>query len=154
MLKTSISAIIIIIKAQNHRCSSPQVKDAVIASHPNYSHSYAPAVVMGLTSDLYFTLRFYDGAEGSLPHDEVYHLAAEKFETDVSYIVQWENCWVGQAVVARNDDTGTFELGRLLAIFLRMHHVPYNVYQGFSGFLRCTNGILFLEKKKKFRCLK
>ena len=93
-------------------CAPIQAKDAVVAMHPNYSFSYAPGVILEVSSDLWMNVRFYDGQEARLPRDEVYRLPVEKFEFDVAYILKCEERWVGQAVVARNDKTATFQLGQ------------------------------------------
>ena len=47
-----------------------------------------------------------------LPREEVYHLKHQKFERDVQYILMLEDQWVGKAVVYRNKDTGTYQLGK------------------------------------------
>ena len=91
-----------------------QPKDAIIGLHPNYAFSYAPAVVLDVSSDLSMNVRFYDGVEDSLPRDEAYKIPAEKFEVDVTYILQGEEQLVGQAVVARNDITGVYQLGKIM----------------------------------------
>ena len=85
--------------------------DAVVALHPSYSFSYAPGVVMEVTSDRHSKVRFYDGEESVLPREEVYHVPTQKFEADVAVIIEKEQQWVGAPVVARNDDTGMFQLG-------------------------------------------
>ncbi len=89
-----------------------QAKDAVIALHPSYSFSYAPGVVLEVGADLWTQVRFYDGAQANLPREEVYKIPGKKFETDVAYIVRCEDQWVGQPVVARNEESGYFQLGR------------------------------------------
>ena len=86
----------------------------MIALHPNYTFSYAPGVVLETESTRFMQVRFYDGHEARVPRDELYHLPAAKFELDVAYIVKSEDQWVGQAVVARNDDTGVYQLGKWL----------------------------------------
>ena len=58
-------------------------------------------------------MRFYDGEENTLPRDEIYKLTTEKFEYDVNYIIECETRWVGQAVVSRDDRTGTYHLGKM-----------------------------------------
>lgn len=60
---------------------------------------------------LWFTVRFYDGTEARLPREEVFRTRPDKFELDVAYIVKCEDQWVGKPVVARNNDTGLFQLG-------------------------------------------
>ncbi|XP_013387557.1 von Willebrand factor A domain-containing protein 3B [Lingula anatina] len=90
-----------------------QERGTVVARHPSFSFSYAPAVVLSLYQDLQMTVRFYDGTEAKLPYEEVYRLAPEKFEHDVDHILKCEDQWVGQAVVARNDLIGTYHLGEV-----------------------------------------
>ena len=43
-----------------------QKKDTVVALHPEYSFSYAPAVVLAIESPDWLRIRFYDGVEASL----------------------------------------------------------------------------------------
>ncbi|KAK3099856.1 hypothetical protein FSP39_010823 [Pinctada imbricata] len=87
-----------------------QPKDPVVALHPHYSFSYAPGVVLEVYHNMEMKVRFYDGEENRLPRDEIYKLTTEKFEHDVNYIIQCETRWVGQAVVSRDDRTGTYHL--------------------------------------------
>lgn len=93
-----------------------QPKDAIIGMHPDYTFSYAPGVVIEVGSDLQTSVRFYDGTEHRLPREEVFRVPQDKFEYDVAYILKCEEQWVGQAVVARNDKTGLFQLGKLLEV--------------------------------------
>ncbi|KAI0238962.1 hypothetical protein LSAT2_010272 [Lamellibrachia satsuma] len=86
-------------------------EDTVIALHPSYSFSYTPAVVLRVTPDHWVEVQCYDGTEAKLPRDEVFRIPPEKFRSDISYIQTIEQDWVGQAVVARNDESGTFHLG-------------------------------------------
>ena len=58
------------------------------------------------------TVAFYDKRESEVAKDEVYLIPAEKYDYDVGNIVACEERWVGQVVVARNDDTGLFYLGK------------------------------------------
>lgn len=87
-----------------------QPKDPVVALHPHYSFSYAPGVVLEVYQNFYMKIRFYDGEEAKLPREEIYKLSLQKFEHDVNYIIECETRWVGQAVVARDDSTGTYRL--------------------------------------------
>ena len=89
------------------------MKDTVTALHPDYAFSYAPAVIKSIGEDLWSEVRFYDGTESRVPREEVFHIPTEKFELDVSYILRCEDQWVGQAVVARNDNTGIYHLGKI-----------------------------------------
>lgn len=86
-----------------------QPKDAVVALHPHYNFSYAPGMVLEVYQDLHMKVRFYDGDESTLPREEIYKLTPEKFEHDVNYIVECETRWVGQAVVGRKDENGTYQ---------------------------------------------
>lgn len=60
------------------------------------------------------TVVFYDKRESEVAKEEVYLIPAEKYDYDVGNIVTCEERWVGQVVVARNDDTGLFYLGRFI----------------------------------------
>jgi len=42
---------------------------------------------------------------------QVYEIPADKYKRDVAYIVAKEEQWVGEAVVARNDLDGQYQLG-------------------------------------------
>ena len=91
-----------------------QEGDAVVALHPDFSFSYSPGVVVGVTdqSEKRFRVRLYNGTEHALSHDDVYLLANKnKYSLDVAYIRLCEDQWVGQAVVFRNADTGSYQLG-------------------------------------------
>jgi len=88
-----------------------QAGDTVVALHSSYSYSYAPAVVLGVTPDHWVEVRCYDGTKAKLPRDEVFRIPPEKYKSDISYIEVNERDWVGQVVVARNDESGTFHLG-------------------------------------------
>ncbi|XP_074651656.1 von Willebrand factor A domain-containing protein 3B-like [Tubulanus polymorphus] len=87
-----------------------QIKDTVIGLHPKYSYSYAPGVVLDVFPDLSLLVRFYDGIESHLLREDVYKIPTEKFDKDVKFIVECEEKWIGQAVIARNDDTGAYNL--------------------------------------------
>nr|XP_006818317.1 PREDICTED: von Willebrand factor A domain-containing protein 3B-like [Saccoglossus kowalevskii] len=87
--------------------------DPVIALHPSYSFSYSPGVVLNIYPDLWTHIRYYDGEEAKVPREEVYKTTADKFEDDVRFILQCEDSWVGQAVVARNDTDGKYYLGQV-----------------------------------------
>ncbi|CAH1777455.1 unnamed protein product [Owenia fusiformis] len=90
-----------------------QYKDPVIGLHPSYAFSYAPGIIVETHKDLWNTIRFYDGTEAKTPREETFKISREKFEFDVAYILSCEDQWVGQAVVARNDATGTYHLGSI-----------------------------------------
>ena len=75
-------------------------------------------VVIGLEDDNMHQVRYYDGIEAMVPREELYMLSTDKFETDCAYILACEESLVGQAVVTRNDDDGTFHLGRSYVIML------------------------------------
>lgn len=102
------------------------MKGAVVGLHPSYSFSYAPGVVLEVESESSVRVRFYDGTEGRLSKEEVYHLSVAKFERDIEYIVKCEDQWVNQAVVARNDDTGVYQLGEYL-IFSHLSNLKHHV---------------------------
>ncbi|KAM8977452.1 von Willebrand factor A domain-containing protein 3B [Pelodytes ibericus] len=90
-----------------------QEQDPVIAPHPKVSGSYCPGVVLRVMPDLKLMIRYYDHAEDLVTREQVYSISTEKFERDTAYILDCEERWIGQAVVARNDETGTFHLAEV-----------------------------------------
>jgi hypothetical protein len=67
--------------------------------------------VVEVLSGLWSRIRFYDNCEEKLPREEVYRIPKAKADLDVAYIQQCEERCVGKIAVARNDDTGIFQLG-------------------------------------------
>lgn len=84
--------------------------DPVIGPHPLYSGSYCPGVVLNCTPDLKVMVRYYDSTEAFAPREHIYSISPDKYTCVTSYILACEERWVGQPVVARNDETGTFHL--------------------------------------------
>lgn len=90
-----------------------QLGDTVAALHPDYTCSYSPGVVAGISSDgLSFSVNLYDAVQTILPRHEVYRLARTKQASDVEYIKKKEAEWVGVACVARNNTDGLFYPGK------------------------------------------
>ncbi|KAJ8351781.1 hypothetical protein SKAU_G00232570 [Synaphobranchus kaupii] len=85
-----------------------KVEDPVIGAHPLYSDRYCPGVVLTITEDLQTKLRYYDGSEVLVSREQLFLIPAQKFQTDVAYMLECEERWVGQLVVARSDHTGTY----------------------------------------------
>ncbi|KAJ8282512.1 hypothetical protein COCON_G00050310 [Conger conger] len=90
--------------------SSQEIKaeDTVIGAHPLYSDRYCPGLVLGLTEDLQIKVRYYDGSEVFTSRGQLFLIPVQKFERDVAYILECEERWVGQLVVARLDHTATY----------------------------------------------
>lgn len=82
----------------------------MIGPHPLYSGSYCPGVVLNCTPDLKVMVRYYDSTEAFAPREHIYSISPDKYTCVTSYILACEERWVGQPVVARNDETGTFHL--------------------------------------------
>lgn len=94
------------------------VGDTVTALHPEFSYSYAPGKITGISADgFHFSVKFYDETEGFLPRHDVYHLAQAKHQQDVEYLRTRERAWVGEAVVARRDRDGVYVPGKLLIMY-------------------------------------
>lgn len=92
-----------------------QSGDPVVALHPQYSFSYAPGQVVKVSNDLTrMVIRFYDFVEDIVFREDVYKLDRLKFQMDVNAIIELEKRWVGQTVVARNNYTSVYELGRVV----------------------------------------
>ncbi|XP_075708714.1 von Willebrand factor A domain-containing protein 3B isoform X2 [Rhinoderma darwinii] len=87
--------------------------DHVIGPHPLHPGSYCPGVVLNGTPDLKVTVRYYDSSEALAPRERIYSISTAKYNRDTSYILACEERWVGQPVVARNDETGTFHLAEV-----------------------------------------
>ncbi|XP_040281056.1 von Willebrand factor A domain-containing protein 3B [Bufo bufo] len=87
--------------------------DPVIGPHPLHPGSYCPGVAFNCNPDLNVTVRYYDNAEGLAPREQIYSISPEKYTRDTSYILECEKRWVGQPVVVRNDETGTFHLAKV-----------------------------------------
>ncbi|KAJ8298496.1 hypothetical protein KUTeg_025027, partial [Tegillarca granosa] len=77
---------------------------------PNFNGSYSPGTVLEVYRNFFMKIRFYDGEECTLPRNEIYRSTRQKYEHDVNYIIKCEIRWIGQAVVARDDKTGIYQL--------------------------------------------
>ena len=96
-----------------------QLEDAVASLHPDYSCSYAPGIIAGISNDgLSFTVELYDESQTTLRRHEVYRLAKSKHVSDVEYIRKKEAEWVGTACVVRNDSDGLFYPGKKINVLL------------------------------------
>lgn len=92
-----------------------EIGDSVIALHPHYEYSYAPGQIVQISNDLNKILvRFYDFVEGVILQEEVYKMAKVKFQLDVNAIIDLEKRWIGQTVVARNNYSNVYELGKVI----------------------------------------
>lgn len=83
-----------------------QPHDCVIALHPRYVYSYAPATV----TEVYnygVNVQFYDRTERRLPWCEVYKIPHAKFKECVEYITDREQTLCCR-VVARDDTSGIY----------------------------------------------
>ncbi|XP_073520664.1 von Willebrand factor A domain-containing protein 3B isoform X2 [Phyllobates terribilis] len=87
--------------------------DPVIGPHPLHPGSYCPGVALHSTPDLKVPVRYYDSVEACAPREYIYSVCSEKYKKTTSYILECEKRWVGQPVVARNDETGTFHLAEV-----------------------------------------
>lgn len=84
--------------------------------HPQYEFSYAPGQIVQVSNDLNKLLvRFYDFSEGVIQRQEVYKLPRIKFQIDVNSIIEKEKEWIGKLVVARNNFSKVYELGKVVS---------------------------------------
>lgn len=88
-----------------------QSSSKVVALHPEFSFSYAPATVLETPTDSSVSLQFYDGVQARVDLENVYFLPPEKFTADVDYIKKQEDSRINKVVIFRNDDTGLYEEG-------------------------------------------
>lgn len=78
--------------------------DKVVALHPKYVYSYAPATVLEVCNDDYL-VKFYDNQRASLLRSEVRKISKRKYRKDVDYI---KSLRVSGRVVARDDADGIY----------------------------------------------
>lgn len=78
-----------------------------------FSHflSYAPAYVDEIFDDLSCSVTFYDETRSIVERDDVFLTDQDSYDRDVTYIRKCEDELVGQAVVARDNETGYYKLG-------------------------------------------
>ncbi|XP_069492360.1 von Willebrand factor A domain-containing protein 3B [Ambystoma mexicanum] len=103
----------IISDEEEARQAAIQEDDQVIGLHPLHPGSYCPGIVLKVSSISQLEIQYYDGVDALVPRNQVYPLTPELFEQDVAYIVECEERWVGQPVVARDDMTATFHLAEV-----------------------------------------
>jgi hypothetical protein len=89
--------------------------DPVVALHPQYEFSYAPGQIVKISSDsTKILVKFYDFLESVVFRKEVFKLHRIKFQLDVNAIINLEKRWIGETVVARNNYTKVYELGKIV----------------------------------------
>jgi hypothetical protein len=95
------------------KTSAFQVTDKVVAMHPQYRSSYAPGEIVSLVPKdrTKLIVKFYDSSEWSVSRSKVFKLPAIKFTQDVDDINKLEESWLGQTVVARNDNSKVYQSG-------------------------------------------
>ncbi|XP_053311966.1 von Willebrand factor A domain-containing protein 3B [Spea bombifrons] len=90
-----------------------QEGETVIAPYPQHIGSYCPAIVLKVMADFKLMVQYYDHTEDWVARERVYSMSRERYERDTAYILECEKRWLGQAVVARNNETGTFHLAEV-----------------------------------------
>ncbi|XP_071510905.1 von Willebrand factor A domain-containing protein 3B-like [Diadema antillarum] len=88
-----------------------QNDDTVIGRHPDCPQSYAPATIQGPLPDLWYQVRFYNGALAQVPSEELYPIDSTLHDKVTEDILQKEDEWVGHPVVVRREDDGRYYLG-------------------------------------------
>lgn len=84
--------------------------------HPHYEHSYAPGQVVKIGNDMSrVQIKFYDFVEDVVLSQDVYKLNKAKFQSDVNEITSLEKRWIGKTVVARNNISHVYELGKIVS---------------------------------------
>ena len=88
-----------------------QVDTPVIGRHPDCTPGYAPAMVQNALPDLYYQVRFYNGALAQVPSEELFLIDGALYGQVVEDILKKEDGWVGHPVVARKEEDGKYYLG-------------------------------------------
>ena len=84
----------------------------MVALHPDYESSYAPGRCVAVSKHEY-EVEFYDYCIAAVRRKDIYKLKSrQKYEADVGLINALEKNKVGTKVVARNNRTHVYELGR------------------------------------------
>ncbi|XP_029459172.1 von Willebrand factor A domain-containing protein 3B [Rhinatrema bivittatum] len=91
-----------------------QEGDSVIAQYPPHPNFYCPGVVLRVMPELNLEVRYYDTVEALVPRELGYLIPMKKFEQEANYILECEERWIGQPVVARDDETGMFQLAKVM----------------------------------------
>lgn len=74
--------------------------------------SYAPGITDEVFDDNSCSVTFYDGTQSIIERDDVYLIDQDIYDRDVDYIRKCEEDMVGQAVIARENNSGEYKLGR------------------------------------------
>jgi len=72
-----------------------------------------------------YQVRFYDGTEGLISKAETHHVQPAKFEKIVDFILNLEQRWIGETIIARDDRSGIYKLG--MTPFLRGPGLLYEI---------------------------
>lgn len=85
----------------------------MVALHPNYVYSYAPATVDSVYSHGARVV-FYDGTERMLPWSEMYKISDRKYTESVEYISVCEKRLCSTKAVVWDQASGYFRLSKAL----------------------------------------
>ena len=83
----------------------------VVAPHPEYQGVYGPAQVTAHIFEDQYALLMFDGKAGRCARHEMFLVSEERYTRDVEGIAAMQQEWVGQVVVARNNEDGFFYHG-------------------------------------------
>ncbi|KAL5264641.1 hypothetical protein ACHWQZ_G005654 [Mnemiopsis leidyi] len=98
----------------------------VIALHPDYSFSYAPARITGTDDNWFFDLKFYDSSEAEVPREEMYYISAEQYHEDTKFIRDIEEALLGSFVVVRDNSDGLYRRGMVTRATGRSYEISLN----------------------------
>lgn len=96
------------------QAGSFQINDPVLAMHPHHENCYAPGQVIKVSNDLdRYLVRFYDFVESVVHVDDCHHFHKIKFQNDINHIISLEKKFIGKYAVARNSNTGSYDIGKI-----------------------------------------
>ncbi|RNA04253.1 von Willebrand factor A domain-containing 3B, partial [Brachionus plicatilis] len=91
------------------------IGDPVLATHPEYESSYAPGQVIDVSNDMKtYYVRFYDDEKANVSYNEIFKMHRIKFQFDINEILRLEKRWIGQKIIARNNNKRVYELGKVV----------------------------------------
>ncbi|XP_065886335.1 von Willebrand factor A domain-containing protein 3B-like isoform X2 [Dysidea avara] len=90
--------------------------DRAVAPRLCSPNCFLPGIVIGISSEGQYTIKLCDNTSSVYSRDQIYYLSNEKYDTDIVAIGVAQQQWIGQAVMARNDEDGFYYPGVVVEI--------------------------------------
>ena len=123
----------------------------VVALHPEYQGVYGPAQVTAHIFEDQYAVLMFDGRTGKRSRREMFLATEGKYTRDVEGIVAKQQEWVGQVVVARNNEDGFFYHGTIQR-YDSGHFTIMSLQDGFLDTLRSDHVFGPAQKRRVIQC--